>query len=328
VKQRGSKWFFLVIEVVLLSSTLLAAPDYGHNGDDHFYNLEYDQAIIDYTQLIEQNRNDPIPYNDLASAYLNKELSRLGLLDSSAVGRDNRFLRLRSPKADPKARARVFDTLDLGRRKAESVLTRDPRNTLALYSLCTNYGLRATYEFMVEKAWFTALRDASKARSRCAQAQKSEPEFIDAYLVLGVYEYTAGSLPLAVKLMTMGGLHGSTKKGIEYVRRVAQEGKYDRNAARVILAVLYRRENRPLEAASVLQSLISDYPRNYVFWLELASMYSDAGQPERALSALKSLLRKIDENTAGYESLPRETVQRQIELIEARRLTPHRNSTT
>jgi hypothetical protein len=101
VKQRGSKWFFLVIEVVLLSSTLLAAPDYGHNGDDHFYNLEYDQAIIDYTQLIEQNRNDPIPYNDLASAYLNKELSRLGLLDSSAVGRDNRFLRLRSPKADP-----------------------------------------------------------------------------------------------------------------------------------------------------------------------------------------------------------------------------------
>jgi tetratricopeptide (TPR) repeat protein len=328
VKQRGSKWFSLVIEAVLLSSTLLAATDYRRTGDDHFYNLEYDQAIIDYTKLIQQNLDDPIPYNDLASAQMNKELSRLGLLDSSAVGRDNRFLRNGSPKADPKARALVLDTLDRGRRKAETMLTRDPRNTLALYSLCTNYGLRATYEFMVEKAWFAALRDGSKARFHCAQAQKSAPEFIDAYMVLGVYEYTAGSLPLAVKLMAVGGLHGSKKKGIEYVGRVAQKGKYDRDAARVLLAVLYRRENRPLEAASVLQSLISDYPRNYLFWLELASMYSDAGQPERALCALRSLLQKVDDNSSGYRSLPRETVQRQIKLIEARRLTPRRTSTT
>jgi tetratricopeptide (TPR) repeat protein len=317
-----------VIEVAILSSTLLAAPDYRRSGDDHFYNLEYDQAITDYTRLIQQNPDDPIPYNDLASAQLNKELSRLGLLDSSAVGGDNRFLRNRRPQADPRARALVLDTLERGRRKAETVLARDPRNTFALFSVCTDYGLRATYEFMVEKAWFAALRDGSKARWYCDQAQKLDPEFVDAYLVLGVYEYTAGSLPLAVKLLAMGGLHGSKKKGLEYVSRVAQKGKYDRDAARVLLAVLYRRENRPLEAARVLQSLIIDYPRNYLFSLELASMYSDAGQPERALGTLKSLLQKVDENSSGYRSLPRETVQRKMELIEARRLTRRRNATT
>jgi tetratricopeptide (TPR) repeat protein len=317
-----------LIEVAFLSSTLVAATDYRHSGDDHFYNLEYDQAITDYTRLIQQNPDDPIPYNDLASAQLNKELSRLGLLDSGAVSRDNRFLRNKCPQADARARALILDTLERGRRKAETMLARDPRNTPALYSLCTDYGLRAAYEFMVERAWFAALRDGSKAHSYCDRAQKSDPEFIDAYLVLGVYEYTAGSLPLAVKLVAMGGLHGSKKKGLEYVSRVADKGKYDRDAARVLLAVLYRRENRPLEAARVLQSLITDYPRNYLFWLELASMYSDAGQPDRALGTLKSLLQKVDENSSEYRSLPREIVQRKMEIIAARRVTRRRNATT
>ncbi len=328
MKQLTSKWLLLMIVVATLASMPLGAADYRHEGDNHFYNLEYDQAIADYTKLIQQNPNDPISYNDLASAQLNKEMSRLGLLDSSALGRDNRFLRIGTPQADPKARAVVLDTLDRGRRTAETVLAREAKNTLALYSLCTNYGLRATYEFMIDRAWFAALRDGSKARSYCAQAQKSQPEFVDTYLVLGVYEYTAGSVPLPVKLLAMGGLHGSKKKGIEYVSRVAQNGKYDRDAARVLLAVLYRRENRPLEAAAVLQSLIADYPRNYFFSLELAAMYSDAGEPELALSTLKSLLQKIDENLSGYRSLPRETVRRRIELIEARRLPLRRASAT
>lgn len=215
----------------------------------------------------------------------------------------------------------ILETLESGRRKAEMVLGRDPRNVLALYSLCTGYGLRATYEFMVEKAWFAALRDGSKAHSYCERAQKLNPGFSDTYLVLGAYEYAAGSLPLAVRLLAMGGLHGSKKKGIEYVSRVAQNGKYGREAARVLLAVLYRRENRPLDAARVLESLISDYPRNCLFWLELASVYSDAGQPERALGTLKSLLQKVDEDSSGYQSVSRETIARKIELIEARPAT-------
>jgi tetratricopeptide (TPR) repeat protein len=327
VKQGTSKWFSLMIEVVILSSMLVAASDYRHDGDSHFYNLEYDQAITDYTKLIQQNPEDPIPYNDLASAQMNKEMSRLGLLDSNALGRDNRFLRIGRPQPDPGVRALIFDTLDRGRRKAETALVREPRNTLGLYSLCTNYGLRATYEFMVERAWVAALRDGSKAHSYCAQAQKSEPGFIDAYLILGIYEYAAGCLPLPVRLLA-GGLHGSKKKGIEYVNRVAENGKYDRTAARVLLGVLYRRENRPLEAAGVLQSLIADYPQNYLFSLELASMYSDAGQPELALSTLRSLLQRAEENTSSYRSLPKAAVQRRIELIEARRLPLRRASAT
>jgi tetratricopeptide (TPR) repeat protein len=302
-----------------VSATQIAATDYRHSGDDHFYNLEFDQAIADYTKLIAQDPADPISYNNLASAELYKEAYRLGLLDSIAFVQDTRLLRDRRLQADTGAKELVLNTLERGRRSSQTVLARDPSNVLALYSLCTNYALLATYEYMLEKSWFEALRNGSRAQAYCDQVRRVDPEFTDAYLVLGVYQYTAASLPLPVKLFAaIGGLHGSKKKGIEYVSRVAEEGRYDRDAARVVLAMLYCREKRPLEAAHLLEALIADYPRNYLYGLELASVYSDAGQPERSLSILKSLLERADQDRAAFGKLPREAVQRKVQILEVR----------
>src|SRR5436853_7694433 len=100
-----------LLALLLFATASQAGNNYRRSGDDHFYNLEYDQAIHDYTKLSEENPADPIPYNDLASAYLYKEMYRLGLLDSSALGRTNGFLHQR-PQADRNAEARVVETLD------------------------------------------------------------------------------------------------------------------------------------------------------------------------------------------------------------------------
>jgi len=310
-----------VMGAAMSSALLMGESDYRRSGDDHFYNLEYDAAIADFVRLIAQNPADPISYNRLASAELYREMYRLGLLDSSALGPDDRFLRDQRAQADPSARSRFLDALERGRRTAERALGQDPRSKFALYALCTDYALRATYDFMVDKSWFSALRNGSKARGYCDQARKLDPQFIDAYLVLGVFEYTAGSLAWPIKLLTaMGGLHGTKERGIEYVARVAQDGRDDRDAARVLLAVLYHREKHPERAAQILEALMTEYPRNYIFGLELATMYAEAEQPERALGVLKMLVQKAEQNAAGYGRLPREIVQRKIEALEIRQL--------
>jgi tetratricopeptide (TPR) repeat protein len=294
-----------------------AIPDYRQSGEDHFFNLEYDEAIRDYTRLIEQNPQDPQSYVRLAGAQLYKELYRLGLLESSALRGDNQFLRQAKPQPDPQARAEFEATLAKGQKLAESLLAQDRGNQLALYALGTGYALRGNYEFMVEKAYFSALRNGSRARDYCERLRRLNPGFVDAYLVLGVYEYVAGSLPLPVKMLAaIGGIRGSRQKGQEYVERVSREGKYARNDARVLLVILYRRERKPLKAARMLEELIADFPRNYVLGLELASMYSDAGQYGRALATFKDLLRKADERAPGYERLPREAVQRKIDRLQ------------
>ena len=307
-----------VLALALLGSRWAAAPvDYRQSGHNHFFNLEYDEAIKDYTRLIEQDRDDPIAYNHLASAYLYKELYRLGMLESSALRGDNEFLRQKRASPDSQVKARFEQALEQGRQVAESLLARNRRNELALYALGTNYALRGNYEFIVDKAWFAALRHGSKGREFCEQVRKINPEFVDAYLVLGVYEYVVGNLPLPVKILAaIGGFHGSKEKGAAYVARVAREGNVARNDARVLLVILYRRERRPLEAARVLEGLIADFPRNYILGLELGAMYADAGQPDRALVTFKSQLKKAEDKAPGYERLPRDAVQRRIERLE------------
>jgi len=200
--------------IAIAAESQIATTDYRRSGDEHFYNLEYDQAIADYTKLIQQDPADPISYNNLARAQLYKEAYRLGLLDSIVLANDNRILRDRHPNADTRAKGLVLDAMERGRRSSETVLERDPRNALALYSLCANYALLATYEYMLENAWFEALRNGARAHRYCDQARKMNPELTDAYLVLGVYQYTAASLPLPVKLFAaIGGLQPLGKSG-------------------------------------------------------------------------------------------------------------------
>ena len=307
--------------VVLLAVASLghgAATDFRKSGDNHFFNLEYEEAVRDYRQLVQQNPDDPLAYNSLASAQLYQELYRLGLLESSALRGDNQFLKQERPKPDPQAKARFEQTLEHGRTVAEAQLARDRRNHMALYALGNNYALRGNYEFMVDKSYFSALRNGGKARDYCEQLRKLNPQFVDTYLVLGVHEYVLGSLPLPVKVLVgLVGMRGSKQKGQEHVLRVAHEGKWARNEARILLVILYRREKRPLDAARLLEELIQDFPRNYVLGLELASMYSDAGQHDRALATFQDLLKKAEANAPGYQRLPREAVKRKIERLQS-----------
>jgi tetratricopeptide (TPR) repeat protein len=303
----------LMIGLAISPGIMVAETDYYQRGHNHLYNLEYDEAIADFAKLIETNPADPIPYSQLASAQLYKELYRLGLLDSNALGRDKSSSRDRPGEADPTAKMRFLETLERGQRVAENIIKYDRRNQAALYALCANYALHSTYAFMLDKSWLSAAHSGSGARGFCEEVRKLDPAFIDSYLVLGVFEYTAGSLPLPVRLLAaVGGLRGSKCKGIEYIARVARQGNYERDAARVALAVVSRRERRPKDAAAILEALMMDYPGNYIFGLELAAVYSDADRPERALDILKSLLQR------AYDRFPRERVQLQVEALEGK----------
>ena len=88
-----------------------------------------------------------------------------------------------------------------------------------------------------------------------------DPQYVDADLVGGVQEYVVGSLPWAIRaLVAFGGIHGSKEKGRTWVERVATDGDSLQTEARVLLALLYRRERRPLDAAKVLEGLIRTIP--------------------------------------------------------------------
>ena len=311
-----------LLPVLLLASLALAAdPDYRSQGHDHYFNLEYDEAIADYRQLLKSDPNYPATYNYLATAILYKELHRLGMLESSAFRGDNKFLKQEKRQPDPGVRRNFRDVLFKGREIAESGLETGSDDAMLLYALSNSFALEGNYDFMIDRSYFAALRHANRANSFSKKLRKKHPDFVDAYLIAGVHQYVLGSLPFPVRiLIAFGGMRGDKKKGEAWVAKVAQEGKIARHEARTLLALLLRREKRPLEAAEILSSLMDDFPRNYVIQLELGAMYLDAGKKEQALATFRDVEKKYNEKAPGFERLAGRALgalQRKIETLEA-----------
>ncbi len=313
----------LVVAAALSADTL-------SRGHDHYFNLEYDEAIAAYEQAHREEPENPNIPNHLATAILFKELHRLGKLETSAFKGDNDFLLQDKPKPDLEVKRRFEEALAKGRRIAESRLKPNESDRLGLFALAQNYGLEANYEFMIDKSYFAALRDGNRARKYSDRLTKAHPEFVDGYLVAGVQEYVVGSLPWAVKaLITLGGIRGDKEKGQQMVARVAEEGNLVRNEARVLLALLYRRERRPLDAAKLIEGLIEEFPRNYVLHLELAGMYADADNKPRALEIFRHAREMVLSDEHRFGRMPprlRDALDRRIDALEQEQSTGSGNA--
>ncbi len=288
-------------------------------GNDHYFNLEYDEALRAYYDALALGGDKARIWNHIATTLLYQELNRLGKLETSAFRGDNEFLAHEKPEPDPERVNAFLGALHQARKLAEQALAADPRDRNALLSLSANYGLEANHQFMLEKSYFSALRSGNRARDYAEQLIKVDPDLVDAYLVPGVQEYVVGSLPWAVKaLVALGGVRGNKDRGQKWVTRVAAEGDHLKTEARVLMTLLHRRESRPLEAAKVLEDLIDDYPRNYVLRLELGSMYLDAGEKEEGLKVFRTAKRMVERNEQRYGRMPkrlREALDRKIDEI-------------
>lgn len=311
----------LIFALALWGFTFPArGEDYVARGNDHYFNLEHDEALADYYQAMRVHGESASIWNHIATTLLYKELNRLGKLETSAFRGDNQFLQEEKPEPDPQANDRFLGALYQARRLAQADLEKNPNDPEALFSLSSNYALLANYEFMIEKSYFSALRNGSKARRYSEELLEQDPEFVDGYLVPGVQEYVVGSLPWAVKVLAaIGGVHGSKERGEQWVERVADEGEQMQTEAKVLLTLLYRRESRPLDAARVLEELIRKYPRNYVLRLELGSMWLDAQEKEKGLEVFRSTKRMVEADENRFGRMPerlRKALGRKIEELE------------
>src|SRR6185295_12110662 len=126
--------------------------------------------------------------------------------------------------------------------------------------------------------FMAALSSGSSGVGTQRDVLKLDPNFHDAELSIGMYDYIVGSLPLAVRMLaSIASVHGSKKRGIQTLERVAKEGHWARDNARLLLISIYKKEKRFPEALALSRELQKKYPRNYLFSLETAdSLISQA----------------------------------------------------
>jgi tetratricopeptide (TPR) repeat protein len=277
---------------------------------DHFYNLEYDQALAGFIAGAAKAPRSADLENHIAQTILFREMFRAGMLQSQMLTSSNSFLRM--PRIEMSAADQQQFTEAIGRAMelAQSRLNDDPNDPGALYALGVSYGLRGNYNFAVRKAYLDALHDMGCARKFHNRVTRIDPAMVDAQLTQGVYEYVVGSLSVGWKMVGMlGGFQGSRARGIAMLNHVASEGCINRIDAAIFLAAIYRREHRSTDAIYVLKPLITRLPRNYLLRLELAEMYGDVADQDAAREVLDQVEQLRRAHAPGYENLSADLVR-------------------
>lgn len=263
---------------------------YTKSGFEHYYNLEYDKALSDFQKAVDASPDDARGYNHMLEAVLFRELYKHDALDTSLYTQDG-FLNSRQIVLDDTVKKQIKELGDKALALSEKRLKANSQDVQALYARGVTRGLKSTYMGLVEKAWFSALRNALGSRSDHEAVLTLKPDFVDAKTVVGIHNYIVAILPLKTKILaSIIGVTGDKKKGLEYLAEAGKAGGESSVDARVALALFLRREQRYQEALNVVQTLVHDHPHNFLFGLEQANVMKDGGKGAAAIAAYRALL--------------------------------------
>ena len=256
-----------------------------------FYNLDYPGAVERFERFQAVHPGDPQATTLLLNAVLFQELYRLDLLDTTFYANDGFLTGRHATEEDPKTRDRILGLADEAVREADLRLSRNPNDIDALYARGWARSLKCTYLAMVERGYGAGFRLATKARDDEERVLKLDPEYVDAKLVAGVYEYVVGALPWPFKvLIGFAGITGSKIRGMELLSDAGNRGVMTSIEARTVIALFLRREARYKEAIEVVRGLKSLYPRDFLFCLEEANLRKDAGEGIAAVAAYREIV--------------------------------------
>ena len=256
---------------------------------DRFYNLDYDRAIPDFQRVLDRHPDDPFAVNHLLTAIMFRELYRMGAMNTAEYANDS-FIGTAHRPADPKVKQQIRNLVDRAEKLEEDELKKNPNNVDAIYARGITRAQFATYTALIERAWFSALRNAVGARHDHEKVLELRPQYTDAKLVVGAHNYVMGSLPWGVKVaVSLVGLSGSKEKGIEYLYEVGRSNGENSVDARIALLLFLRREHRFSEALTLLRGLIPQYPQNVLFALEEASLLRSMKQDQDAVAVYRKI---------------------------------------
>ena len=258
---------------------------------EHFYNLDYPGAVERFERFHEAHPGDPQATTLLLNAVLFQELYRLDMLDTTFYANDGFLTGRHATEEDPKTRDRILGLADEAVHEADWRLSRNPNDIDALYARGWARSLKCTYIAMVERGYGAGFRLATKARDDEERVLQLDPEYVDAKLVAGVYEYVVGALPWPFKvLIGFAGITGSKTRGMELLNDAGNRGVMTSIEARTVIALFLRREARYTEAIQVVRGLKSLYPHDFLFCLEEANLRKDAGEGMAAVEAYREIV--------------------------------------
>ena len=259
-------------------------------GFNALYNLDYATATARFEEMIKLDTEHPAGYLYLATTQWLSILYSMRRLQSELYNNDS-FFATEEEKIDPKIDRQFRDAIYKTFLVARGRLRKNPNDVEGLYYLGAAYGVRASYEASVARRFVRALMDGNRGVDTQRKVLKLDPNYADAYLSIGLYNYILGTLPWSIKgLIRLAGRKGNRKQGLKEIQIAMNEGRYTSDDARSVLIALYQREANYSEALKLLEELALKYPQNYLFSLERAVALGRIGKNNESYAAFDQVL--------------------------------------
>jgi tetratricopeptide (TPR) repeat protein len=269
-------------------------------GHEAMYNLDSTTAVEKFEEIRRRAPHHPAGDLYLATAIWLGHLNKTRRLQSGLYGSGSNFY----AGADKAKEASEGDAVDAevdrafrermaqAKTKALALVARNKNDADALYFLGAYYGVMAGYEASVARKFFSAMRNGSRCVDAHEKVLKLKPEYYDAFLSIGVYDYITGSLPFGYKIMaSMVGVRGNKKRGIGRLQTIVENNAPTADDARILLVAIFLNEKRYDDALALLEQLSSKYPRSYLLKLERASALVTLNRLNEAFAVFDCLLK-------------------------------------
>ena len=244
------------------------------------FRLLYEQRFPEARQTFlgweEEHPDDPFGDAAVAASYLFEELYRQGVLTSDFFLNDKKLVRGIDGKPDPERMKAFYGALDHTREIARARLRSNPNDPEALFSLTLASGMQADALSILERKQVESLKHIKEADTTAQKLLAQEPDAADAWLALGVAHYIIACLSAPKRfVLRFGGIHGDRKLGMEELSRTANDGRYLKPFAKIMLALAARREKQDDLARNLLRDLNEEFPSSPLIVAEYARVSGD-----------------------------------------------------
>jgi len=264
------------------------------------YNIDYATARGKYEEIRKRLPQHPAGDLYLATLIWLEHLYKSRRLQTSLYKNDSSFYagaekareESEGDAVDPAVDRAFRDRMAQAKTKALALVSRNKNDADALFYLGSYYGVMAGYEASVARKFFSAIRNGSRCVDAHKKVLKLKPDYYDAFLSVGMYDYIVGSLPFGYKaIATIAGIRGNKERGIERLQTVVEKSADSADDARVLLLAVYQNEERYQDSLAILEYLSGKYPRSYLVKLEKASTLVTLKRSEDAYQAFEGLLK-------------------------------------
>ncbi len=279
-------------------------------GNTHLYSLEHDKSVAFFTELEKEYPHHPGPPLARSIAIWFRELVARDDLDLDrfiSPGYFNRPADEDMTEADKEA---FFDGIQRSQEKATRYLEQHPGDIDARYYLGACQSALGVFAFTIERSFRKALKHGKKSYRIQREIVDENPDFNDAYMTVGSYEYVVGNLPWYIKwIATLAGYHGSEARGFEYLTRAATKGHFIKDDARLLLMVMYVREDENAYALEMAGQLHGKYPENYLLHINKAQILERMGRRVDAAKTYAAVARRAIDKIPNYQNLPLDKIR-------------------